>query len=354
MAARRFRQSLSGPRPECRWPPFDHKSLSWAQYQQARAETAATIAKTMKPDYLVVLEEPDTESEHAHQPDVNTPDGAATLVGELVRSVSKAGVSGTKVSAGVGSWLQNGEAFIHRFVALPLDTIDIHVYPINRDDLPRALAISKIAASAGKPVSISESWLNKLENTEVGTLGSEVARSRNTFSFWSPLDSDFLNMLQNFASHTNMAFLNVFDTHYLWAYLNYPAVKDLKPAQLINKETKASTAANLKGHFTSTGKKFYSMIVQPPNKGAPSVPSDVRGSSPHPKQVSLKWSASRDEVGVVGYFVYRDGVKIKMVILPYYLDNTLAPKHTYAFSVEAFDLAGNVSGRWAAIHVTTK
>ena len=330
------------------------KSLSWEQYQQARATTAATVAETMKPDYLVVLQEPDTESEHSGQAEVNTPDGATTLVSELIASVAKAGVTGTRVSAGVGSWLHNGEAFIRQFATLPLDTIDIHIYPINRGDLPRALSIAQIAASAGKPVSISESWLNKLLDDEVGNLGSEVARSRNTYAFWAPLDTDFLNMLRNFASHTHMVFANVFDTHYLWAYLNYPKVEHLKPVQLLNKETKASTAANLKGHFTSTGKNFYHMIVQPPNKSAPSVPSDLRGTSPHPKQVQLRWTASRDEVGVVGYYVYRDGVKVKLVILPNYLDNTLSPKHTYAFSVEAFDLAGNVSGRSPEIHVTTK
>ena len=62
----------------------------------------------------------------------------------------------------------------------------------------------------------------------------------------------------------------------------------------------------------------------------------------------------RSNVGVVGYYLYRDGVKIKVIASPYYQDSGLLPKRTYTFSVQAFDLAGNVSGHSPAIHVTTK
>ena len=94
-----------------------------------------------------------------------------------------------------------------------------------------------------------------------------------------------------------MAFLNVFDTHYLWAYLNYPAVKHVPPAPLLKKETEASTDSNLQGHFTSTGMSFYNMLVTPPDKGVPTVPSNVRGVSHHSKEISLKWGATGATLG---------------------------------------------------------
>ena len=56
--------------------PF-YATLDWAQYQQARAQTAVTVAQTMQPDYLVVVEEPDTEAANSGQNQANTPSGSA-------------------------------------------------------------------------------------------------------------------------------------------------------------------------------------------------------------------------------------------------------------------------------------
>ena len=56
-----------------------YATLSWTQYQQARAQTALTIAQTMQPDYLVVVEEPNTEAGNSGQSQANTPAGSASL-----------------------------------------------------------------------------------------------------------------------------------------------------------------------------------------------------------------------------------------------------------------------------------
>ena len=58
--------------------PF-YATLSWSQYQQARAQTALTIAQTMQPDYLVVVEEPSTEADNSGQSQADTPVGSASL-----------------------------------------------------------------------------------------------------------------------------------------------------------------------------------------------------------------------------------------------------------------------------------
>ncbi len=47
-------------------------------------------------------------------------------------------------------------------MTLPLDFIDMHIYPINRSYLANAQQIAATAAAAGKPVAMSECWLWKV------------------------------------------------------------------------------------------------------------------------------------------------------------------------------------------------
>ena len=79
--------------------PF-YATLDWTQYQQARAQTALTIAQTMQPDYIVVLEEPTTEANNSGQTDANTPAGSYSLLSQILASVRQSGVPGMLVGAG--------------------------------------------------------------------------------------------------------------------------------------------------------------------------------------------------------------------------------------------------------------
>ena len=61
-----------------------YATLNWTEYQAARAQMAATVAQVIQPDYLVLGEEPDSESFQAAQPNVNIPgDAAAMIAGEI-------------------------------------------------------------------------------------------------------------------------------------------------------------------------------------------------------------------------------------------------------------------------------
>ena len=59
--------------------PF-YATLNWTQYQQARAAMAVTVAQVMQPDYLVVIEEPDTEAANTRQTNVNTSSGDTAML----------------------------------------------------------------------------------------------------------------------------------------------------------------------------------------------------------------------------------------------------------------------------------
>jgi chitodextrinase len=67
----------------------------------------------------------------------------------------------------------------------------------------------------------------------------------------------------------------------------------------------------------------------------------------------LEWNASTDNVGVAGYYVFRNGVTVATTAQAFYTDSGLTDAATYSYFVEAFDLAGNVSAPSLTVQVTT-
>jgi len=56
--------------------------------------------------------------------------------------------------------------------------------------------------------------------------------------------------------------------------------------------------------------------------------------------ISLSWSASTDNVGVKGYYIYRDGVKLDVSVTePCFTDEGLTENTTYRYYVTAYDEA---------------
>lgn len=93
-----------------------------------------------------------------------------------------------------------------------------------------------------------------------------------------------------------------------------------------------------------------------PNPGdteAPSVPSGVKALAASSTQVQLSWNASTDNASVAGYRVYRNGQQIATTAGTSYADSGLAAGTAYAYTVAAYDGAGNVSAQSAPANITT-
>jgi hypothetical protein len=82
---------------------------------------------------------------------------------------------------------------------------------------------------------------------------------------------------------------------------------------------------------------------------APSNPTGLRLTSAKGKTVKLAWNASTDNVAVVGYEVFRNGVKVGTTSVNSYNENV--GRGTFTYQVRAVDGAGNVSGLSTAISV---
>jgi len=79
----------------------------------------------------------------------------------------------------------------------------------------------------------------------------------------------------------------------------------------------------------------------------PSTPTGLTLTSATLAGLGVKWTASTDNVGVVGYSVYRDGSLVDTISGTSYIVADLECGTTYTLGVEARDAAGNVSGRTA-------
>ncbi|PWW05670.1 carbohydrate binding protein with CBM25 domain [Paenibacillus cellulosilyticus] len=90
-----------------------------------------------------------------------------------------------------------------------------------------------------------------------------------------------------------------------------------------------------------------------PETEPPTVPSGLTAvPSAAGTSVALSWTASTDNVGVTGYEVFRDGAAIGTTTTLAYTDSGRTPGATYAYSVRAYDAAGNKSVLSTSVSVT--
>ena len=99
----------------------------------------------------------------------------------------------------------------------------------------------------------------------------------------------------------------------------------------------------------------YELIVVNSDTQPPTTPGGLAASSNAAGGVVLSWNASTDNVGFIGYTVYRNGSPLRKTNggTTGYTDTSAAAKTTYTHSVDAYDAAGNHSAQSTALAVTT-
>jgi chitodextrinase len=81
----------------------------------------------------------------------------------------------------------------------------------------------------------------------------------------------------------------------------------------------------------------------------PSIPTGLAVTSVTPTSITLSWSPSTDNVGVAGYRVYVDGNLAGTTTTTGYVAAGLTCGTTHAFTVAAYDAAGNASAASAPV-----
>ncbi len=80
----------------------------------------------------------------------------------------------------------------------------------------------------------------------------------------------------------------------------------------------------------------------PADSQAPTTPTGLAASRTSASQVVLSWGASTDNVGVVGYRIFRNGIQVGIIDQSFFVDGS-APATGACYSVAAFDASRNVS-----------
>ena len=86
---------------------------------------------------------------------------------------------------------------------------------------------------------------------------------------------------------------------------------------------------------------------------APSAPANVQATSRTATSIALSWSGSTDNVGVVGYGLYRDGVLVGTSPTTSGIFSTLTCNTNHTLAVDAYDAAGNRSAKTTVMVATT-
>ena len=103
------------------------------------------------------------------------------------------------------------------------------------------------------------------------------------------------------------------------------------------------TAWNTAG--SGTAASAATAPVAPADTTPPTTPTNLGAGTGTQTSISLTWAASSDNVGVVGYGVYSGGVSVGSTGGTSYTVTGLACGTSYSLAVDAFDAAGNRSGK---------
>jgi chitodextrinase len=321
-----------------------YDSLTLAEYQQGRMEVARTLATVLRPDYLSVIAEPDTEAIEAGKPELGTAAGSRALLDVILAGLQQAPVPGVAIGAGIGTWQPGYREFVESFASTSIDFIDMHLYPVTGAYLPRAIEIADIAASYGKQVGMTETWLYKVHEAELNHIPLAAIFKRDSYSFWAPLDGYHLQTMVKLAHYKRFAFLSPFWSGYFRAAVDYTAAtKDLTWAELTQIAYPKLEANLLAGVYALPGTAYRQAILEPADAVPPATPGQLTAELTAPTSVALTWAPSSDNVGTAAYRVYRDGVAVAQTALRHFTEANLAEARPFVYTVVALDASGNVS-----------
>jgi fibronectin type 3 domain-containing protein len=335
--------------------PF-YQSLSTQEYMNGRAQQALIIAQQLQPDYLNVVQEPDTEADQTQKPEMGTYSGSMQLLNTILGVLRPANVT-IPIGAGVGTWLSTDSEgkgaidYMNGYASTSVDSLDVHVYPVNKDYLPRLNAIASIAQTAGKKLTMTEAWSYKVRDSELGVLTMDTIYSRDVFSFWAPTDAQFLQAMFNFAHAQHLDFMATFWSSYFRGNLEWnDSTSVSSPVDLFAQIQAVQGQQRVAGGFTSLAQVWEDLLVNPTDTAPPDQMA-LNTANVYPNQVVLSWPRPNDNVGVAAFIVERDGVVLATTGNTGYSDKNLTDGKEYSYKVTAFDLKGNQTS--STLSVTT-
>jgi hypothetical protein len=237
-----------------------YAGLTHERYAQEKRQMAEVIIREIRPDFLTLENEPQTQAQNTGLR--VTPQTFTILIQYMLSGLDRGGVL---VGAGTGTW--DDLAYTQALSATGVDYIDMHIYPITGNFVvDKAFQIAEITRRAGKRLVIGEAWLYKARERELG--GQAVASApglfaRDVYSFWEPLDVQFLRSMADLSHYIKADFVSFFWARHFFGYVDYSeATRALPPAELFRMANLAAARNMLADppRFTETGRTFEQII----------------------------------------------------------------------------------------------
>lgn len=243
----------------------DYRGLTVASYAAEQRQEAQIIIDTMRPDYLTILDEPDTFGSNLSLP-LNDPATVAQLVTLELTGLNR---RSTKVGAGTGTW--SPPVYDQDLLArAPIDYLSVHVYPLARLDVDNLQTDVAAAAQAHRPAVMDETWLYKDLSSgnfdATGRIHPNPAGAANqekllAFSFWEPLDQQFLTLITRYARNHGIVFLAPFESLNFFAEVDWTPALDASASLVVRSQQSRDAFASMAASTRSPVGTTYARLA---------------------------------------------------------------------------------------------
>ncbi|KRT56618.1 PKD repeat [endosymbiont of Ridgeia piscesae] len=142
--------------------------------------------------------------------------------------------------------------------------------------------------------------------------------------------------------------------HFSWAFGDGSSSTEANPLHSYTTPGDYTATLSVTDNQRATASASVGISVSDlPDTEAPEIPTGLSAIPSGSDTIELSWQAASDNVGVIGYRVFRDGVEIANSAITSYRDSGLTPSTRYSYQVSAYDTAGNQSEPGVAVAATT-
>ncbi|MBV8601877.1 MAG: hypothetical protein JO359_09980 [Candidatus Eremiobacteraeota bacterium] len=251
--------------PQYAGSQYNFNGLTLPMLEAGLAENGQHIIDNLKPDHLNLGAEPSTIAFQTGFSSVNDPSNYPAYLNAIRSQINNSNPGGTKIGAGSDDWQSN--AFVTNLLSMTsLDYYDLHMYP--PDYLQNGIADLQQLKASGKPLIVTESWLDKEDAGSDGTSGpidSQIVFVRNAYSFWGTIDQQYVSSLIQLARCNNVQNLDLSYALMLYTYVDFsPTTANYAYSQMLAALNTSLQAAEGAGTVTPAGQAVqrYTGVTQ--------------------------------------------------------------------------------------------
>jgi len=229
------------------------------RYFNERYEEAKAIALALQPDFLTLVTDPQQDAAGLK---LSLKDWRAYL--RKTTTALHAQLGDFVPALGAAAALSDSPDLIDTLAAIPgLAYVELRV---DRLATPKDNLLARLLSwperirtiDPGKRILIGAAWLYKASPQEAAVPPQLGISARDVYSFWAPLDIEFLRVLMRVARARNIEAIVVAQPRYLFAYLDFfdPTTFRATPLLLMELAERQASAAMASGRLSQTGQTF--------------------------------------------------------------------------------------------------